>query len=178
MKIEIFCDISLVSEVRLYKHSEVYMDKYKIDDIDRKILRKLVVNARRPLTEIARELNLSNATVHVRVKNLEQIGVIEQYRLKVNYAAMGYNASAFISLQMNKATEYSVVQNILEQIPEVTEIHYLTGRFRVFVKIRAKDTESLWNLLREIMHKFDDIQNLDSYLILNSTLDRPLIPDL
>ncbi len=116
------------------------MSKFKLDDLDHQILEALIENARTPFTDIAKNLLVSAGTIHVRVKKMEDEGVIKGSTLSVDYNKMGYTFIAYIGVFLeNSSTTEQVVKQINE-IPEVTVAHLTTGKFSIFCKIRAKDT--------------------------------------
>jgi Lrp/AsnC family transcriptional regulator for asnA, asnC and gidA len=116
------------------------MTKFKLDDLDHQILEALIENARTPFTDIAKNLLVSAGTIHVRVKKMEDEGVIKGSTLSVDYNKMGYKFIAYIGVYLeNSSTTEQVVKQIME-IPEVTVAHLTTGKFSIFCKIRAKDT--------------------------------------
>jgi Lrp/AsnC family transcriptional regulator for asnA, asnC and gidA len=116
------------------------MSKYKLDEIDHQILEVLIENARTPFTDIAKSLLVSAGTIHVRVKKMEEEGVIKGSTLTVDYDKMGYTFIAYVGIFLeNSSTTEEVVQEILK-IPEITVAHLTTGKFSIFCKLRAKDT--------------------------------------
>ena len=117
--------------------------KYKIDDIDRKILSYLVKNARVPFLEIARECGISGAAIHQRVKKMEDAGIIEGSRFNVKPRALGFKICAFIGVILDNASQYKKVVKEIEKIPEVIECHFITGHYSFFLKIRCNSHQSL-----------------------------------
>ncbi len=116
------------------------MSKFKLDDLDHQILEALIENARTPFTDIAKNLLVSAGTIHVRVKKMEDEGVIRGSTLSVDYNKMGYTFIAYIGVFLeNSSTTEQVVEQI-KSIPEVTVAHLTTGKFSIFCKVRAKDT--------------------------------------
>ncbi len=132
------------------------MDKLKLDDIDRQILDTLVLNARTPFTDIAKKLNVSAGTIHVRYKKLEEIGLIKGTSLAVDYQKLGYNFIAFIGIFLEQTSQTSFVLERLQSIPYVTVAHITTGKFNIFCKIRANDTMSA----KKIIFLIDDIDGV------------------
>ena len=132
------------------------MSKIKLDEIDHQILDMLIDNTRTPFTDIAKKLLISAGTVHVRVKKMEEAGIIKGSSLNLDYEKLGYTFIAYIGifLEKNKATQQ--VLNDLENIPFVTVAHITTGKFNIFCKIRARSTEHA----KEIIFKLDDIEGV------------------
>ncbi len=116
------------------------MSKYKLDELDHQILEALIDNARTPFTDIAKNLLVSAGTIHVRVKKMEDEGVIKGSTLSVDYNKMGYTFIAYVGVFLENSSETMAVVEKIKLIPEVTVAHLTTGKFSVFCKIRAKDT--------------------------------------
>ena len=71
------------------------MSKYQLDNLDRKILKKLSANARRPFLEIARECNVSGAAIHQRVQKLTAAGVLRGFESLIAPEAMGHDVQRY-----------------------------------------------------------------------------------
>ena len=131
------------------------MSKFKLDELDHQILEALIENARTPFTDIAKNLLVSAGTIHVRVKKMEDEGVIKGSTLSVDYNKMGYTFIAYVGLFLeNSSTTLSVIEEV-RNIAEVTVAH-LTGKFSIFCKIRARDTMHA----KEIIFRLDRIEGI------------------
>ena len=128
----------------------------KLDDIDHKILDMLIENTRIPFTDIAKKLYISAGTVHVRVKKMEQIGLIRGSSLILDYDKLGYTFIAYVGLYVNNSSQIKFIIERIKQIPNVTVAHITTGKFNVFCKIRAKSTTHAKN----IIFKLDEIEGV------------------
>ena len=74
------------------------MARYKLDEVDHQILDLMIDNTRTPFTDIAKQLNISAGTVHVRVRKMEEIGIITGSTLTVDYNPMGYTFIAYLGI--------------------------------------------------------------------------------
>ncbi|HNC32229.1 MAG TPA: winged helix-turn-helix transcriptional regulator, partial [Cyclobacteriaceae bacterium] len=92
---------------------------YEIDNTDLKILEILRDDAKKPYTEVARRVNVSQGTVHVRMSKLEEAGIVEKTTLKLNYARLGYDITAFIGIFLEKSALYDKVVARLKEIQEI-----------------------------------------------------------
>ena len=128
----------------------------KLDDIDHKILDMLIENTRTPFTDIAKKLVISAGTVHVRVKKMEQMGLIRGSSLILDYDKLGYTFIAYVGLYVNNSSQIKFIIERIKQIPNVTVAHITTGKFNVFCKIRAKSTTHAKN----IIFKLDEIEGV------------------
>lgn len=132
------------------------MAKSKLDEIDHQILDMLIDNTRTPFTDIAKKLLISAGTVHVRVKKMEDAGIIKGSSLTLDYEKLGYSFIAYIGIFLEKTHQTKFVLERLEQIPHVTVAHITTGKFNIFCKVRAMDT----NHAKNIIFAIDDIDGI------------------
>ena len=130
--------------------------KFKLDDVDHKILDLLIDNSRIPFTDIAKKLLISAGTVHVRVKKMDEFGIIQGASLALDYKKLGYTFIAYIGIFLEKTHLTNFVLEKLQSIPYVTVAHITTGRFNIFCKIRSKNT----NHAKEIIFMIDDIDGV------------------
>ncbi|WP_438962755.1 Lrp/AsnC family transcriptional regulator [Nonlabens sp.] len=128
----------------------------RIDDIDKQILDVLIENTRTPFTDIAKRLNISAGTVHVRVKKMEESGIIQGSSLTVDYQKLGYTFIAYIGVFLEKTSQTQFVISRITEIPYVTVAHITTGKFNIFCKIRAQDTAHA----KKIIFMLDDIDGV------------------
>ena len=119
----------------------------KMDDIDHKILDLLVENTRIPYTDIAKKLLISAGTVHIRVKKMEEMGVIVGSSLIIDWKKIGYTFTAYVGLLINNSSRISHIIKQLKQIPNITVAHVTSGRFNIYLKIRAKSTTHAKNII-------------------------------
>lgn len=132
------------------------MAKFKLDNIDHQILDMLIDNSRVPFTDIAKKHNVSAGTIHVRVKKMEDAGIITGSSLTVDYKKLGYSFIAYVGIYLNKTSQTKFVLERLKSIPNVTVAHITTGKFNIFCKIRAKSTSHA----KDIIYQIDDIEGV------------------
>lgn len=121
-----------------------------MDDIDRRLLEMLRVDGRRSYAELARQVGLSAPAVHDRMGRLERNGVITGYRADVNPEAVGLGVTALIGIQERTDTEYSVVTDALEKIPEVESCYFLAGEESFLIKVRVGAIGELEQLVNRL----------------------------
>ena len=146
--------------------------KSEIDDLDLQIIKILLNDAKIPYLEVARQCDVSGATVHLRIKKLEDIGIIKGSRLIIDTHRLGYGVCCFAGLHLNSSSALSSVIKRLNDIPAITELHYTTGAFPLFIKINSKDSTTLRKVLSEDIASIADIQSIDSFLSLETLVDR------
>jgi Lrp/AsnC family transcriptional regulator for asnA, asnC and gidA len=132
------------------------MAKFKLDEIDHQILDMLIQNTRVPFTDIAKKLLISAGTVHVRVKKMEEANIITGSSLSVDYEKLGYSFIAYVGIFLQKTSMTKFVLERINEIPFVTVAHITTGKFNIFCKIRAKDTQHA----KDVIFMIDDIDGV------------------
>ena len=116
------------------------MKKFSLDEIDHQILDVLIENARTPFTDIAKKLVVSAGTIHVRVKKMEDEGIIKGSTLTLDYEKMGYSFISHVGIYLNQTSKTKQVIEYLKKIPNVTIAYITAGKYNIFCKIRAKHT--------------------------------------
>ena len=132
------------------------MAKLKLDEIDHQILDILIDNTRTAFTDIAKQLLISAGTVHVRVKKMENAGIIKGSSLTLDYKKLDYTFIAYIGIFLERTHHTKFVLQHLEKIPFVTVAHITTGKFNIFCKVRAKSTDHA----KSIIFMIDDIEGV------------------
>jgi Lrp/AsnC family transcriptional regulator, regulator for asnA, asnC and gidA len=145
---------------------------YEIDNIDLKILEILMKDAKKPYTEVAKKVNVSGGTVHVRMKKLEDAGIVQGTTLQIDYAKLGYDITAFMGIDLEKSELYDQVIEKLKTIPEIVSIHYTTGNYSMFLKLHCKDTRHLKDVLHDKIQRVKGIARTETMVSLEESLNR------
>lgn len=132
------------------------MSKVKLDETDHQILNMLIENTRTPFTDIAKKLLISAGTVHVRVKKMEEMGIIIGSSLSLDYKKLGYTFIAYVGIYLKKTSQTQFVINRIKEIPNVTVASITTGKYNIFCKLRARNTDHA----KDVIFKIDDIEGV------------------
>ncbi|QMU64970.1 MAG: winged helix-turn-helix transcriptional regulator [Flavobacteriaceae bacterium] len=133
------------------------MKKFILDEIDHQILDILIENARTPFTDIAKKLLVSAGTIHIRVKKMEDEGIIQGSTLTLNYEKMGYSFIAHVGIFMERTSMTKEVIKSLRKIPNITVAYVTAGKYNIFCKLRAKGTIDA----KEIIYQIDEIPGVN-----------------
>ncbi|WPP52221.1 Lrp/AsnC ligand binding domain-containing protein [Catalinimonas niigatensis] len=144
----------------------------EIDNIDLKILALLSEDAKIPYTEIAKKVYVSGGTVHVRMRKMEEMGIVRGTTLNMDYSKLGYDITAFLGIYLEKSSLYNPVVDELKKVPEVVKIHYTTGNYSIFIKIHCRDTRHLREVLHDKIQKIDGIVRTETLISLEESLNR------
>ncbi|HBH21958.1 MAG TPA: transcriptional regulator AsnC [Cytophagales bacterium] len=145
---------------------------YDIDNVDLKILALLTEDAKMPYTEVAKKVFVSGGTVHVRMRKMEEMGIVEGTTLKMDYAKMGFDITAFLGIYLEKSSLYDQVIKKLYDISEIVKIHYTTGNYNIFVKMHCRDTKHLKDVLHDKIQKVEGIERTETIISLEESLNR------
>jgi len=149
-------------------------NKVKIDGIDKKILRHLMQDARKPILEIARNIGISGAAIHQRLRKLEKSGLIAGSKFVINPKILGYTTMAYIGIFLDKAMSNPKAVKELEKIPEVLECHYTTGNWSILIKVLCKDNEHLMHVLNKNIQQIEGVSRTETFISLNQQIDRQI----
>ena len=127
-----------------------------LDDVNLHIIDILVKDSSPTFVEIAKQIGISDGTVHLRVRRLIAADIITKFTISADNNLLGYDHLAFMRLNTKPGFTDQVTQD-LSYIEEVLEIHEMHNRFDLFLKIRAKDL----NHMRDIIeHKIRTLPNI------------------
>lgn len=147
---------------------------YEIDNIDLQILSILMKDAKTPYTKIGNMIHVSAGTVHVRMRKMEQIGIVQKHQLMVNYEALGYDVIAFLGIYLKESSLYDSVVTELRKIPEIVGLHYTTGNYSMFSKVVCRDTNHLKEVLHDKIQPIKGIQRTETFISLEESINRPI----
>jgi Lrp/AsnC family transcriptional regulator for asnA, asnC and gidA len=136
-----------------------------LDDYDKKILIQLEKDGRKPYSEIAKNLNISNTMVHQRVTRMKKIGILKGAGIILDERKLGYEWSAFTGLVLKEDSDSKAIIEELRKIPEVTECYYITGQYTLYIRIVAKSNEHMRSVL------YDKIDHISGILKTESMID-------
>jgi len=146
----------------------------KIDGIDKIIIKRLVDDARTPILAIAREVGISGAAIHQRLRKLEDSDLMVGSRLILNPKALGFTTTAFIGIFLESASLYSSAIKKLKDIPEVVECHYTTGNWSILIKILCKNNEDLMYLLNNDIQRIKGVSRTETFISLDQQINRQI----
>ena len=153
------------------------MASFQLDNLDVKILRIIIGNARVPFLEVARECGVSGAAIHQRVQKLMNMGVITGSEFTIEPAKVGYETCTFMGLYLKDPSRFSEVVDALYQIPEVLECHYTTGKYDLFIKIYARNNQHLLEIIHTKLQPLG-LSGTESLISFKEAFKRQLpIPD-
>jgi DNA-binding Lrp family transcriptional regulator len=123
----------------------------RIDCLDAALIELLTAEPRVGVLEASRRLRIARGTVQARLERLQERGVITGYGPEVDPGALGYEVTAFITLEIRQAGGHDSVADRLAAIPEVLEIHTITGVGDMLCRVVARGNADLQRVLDAIV---------------------------
>lgn len=145
----------------------------ELDEIDKKIIEMLQEDSRKTFVEIAKELGVSDPTIHARVKKLQEAGIIEKFTAVLAPAKVEKGVAAFIEINIKPKTIEPVIRNLIK-LDEVLEIHETYGDYDIIAKIRAKTNEDLRDLVAKEIRTIPYIVNTKVTTVLKTRKEEQL----
>lgn len=144
----------------------------QLDELDLQILDLLIKDCRTPYLEIARICHVSGGTIHVRMKKMEDMGIIKGTRILLNLSKLGYDVCCFVGIHVDKTSSFTSVFEEIGKIKEVVELHLITGNYSIFAKVVCKNITDLQDILMNRINTVAGIQSTDTFISLSQPIDR------
>lgn len=149
------------------------MARQTLDALDKKILKLIQNDARIPFLEVARACNVSGAAIHQRIQKLTSVGILKGSQFIIEPEKIGYETCAYVGLYLKDPEKFDSVVDKLRQIPEVTECHYTTGGYDMFIKIYARNNHHLLNIIHDKLQPLG-LSRSETIVSFNAVIDRQL----
>lgn len=149
-----------------------FISTSQLDDLDLQILDILIKDSRTPYLEIARICHVSGGTIHVRMKKMEDLGIIKGTKILLDMPKLGYDVCCFVGIYVDKSSSFANVITEMEKIKEVVELHYTTGDYSIFAKVICRNITDLQDLLMNRINNIVGIQRTNTFISLSQPVDR------
>jgi len=146
-----------------------------MDELDLKILEGLRVNSRRPFLELAKELGVSDATIHGRVKKMVEEGVIKDFTITTDHEKLGYGVTAFVELKVKPGTADEAISR-LSEIGGVLEAHEIHGHCDILLKVKAKDLRELRDKIVNNIRRVEEVVSSQAFTVLKVVKEGHTLP--
>lgn len=149
--------------------------KLNLDKLDLQIIQEMLQNAETPYAELGKKLFVSGGTIHVRIKKLEEFGIVKGKKLNVNLKQLGYDITAFVGIFLEKSSLYDAVAKELEKIPEIVRLNYTTGNYSMYIEVVCKDINQLRYVLHDELQKIKGIERTETLISLEESFNRSVL---
>jgi Lrp/AsnC family transcriptional regulator for asnA, asnC and gidA len=147
-------------------------EQVEIDEVDVKILKTLLKDARTSFAEIARDCGLSTNAIVRRFYRLKRTGVIAGTSLIVDIEALGYEFALSIEINIDKSKESPLVE-ALKKMQNIFHVQQQIGKFDLHTSAFAKNLEEI-NKIRNLLKKQKGIKSVK---LTASTDKRTIFPE-
>jgi Lrp/AsnC family transcriptional regulator for asnA, asnC and gidA len=145
-----------------------------LDYINYRILDVLSKNSSLPFVELAKQIGISDATIHTRVKKLLTLGVIKKFTIFVDNDLLGYDHLAFINLKIERGRTEETTNNLMK-IEEILEIHEIYDKFDLLIKIRTKNLDNLRDIIVNKILSINYIKETELMTVLRTRKEEQMI---
>jgi Lrp/AsnC family transcriptional regulator for asnA, asnC and gidA len=149
--------------------------KLNLDKLDLQIIQEMMEDAEISYADLGKKLFVSGGTIHVRIKKLEEMGVVKGKKLSVDLKELGYDVIAFIGIYLEKSSLYDSVAKELKKVPQIVRLNYTTGNYSMFAEIVCKDIQQLRYVLHDELQKIKGIERTETFISLEESLVRNVV---
>ena len=146
--------------------------KLNLDKLDLQIIHHMMENAEISYADLGKKLFVSGGTIHVRIKKLQEAGVVKGTKLSADLKLLGYDVIAFIGIYLKESSLYDGVAKELQKIPEIVRLNYTTGNYSMFAEIVCKDISQLRFVLHDQLQKIKGIERTETFISLEESFSR------
>jgi Lrp/AsnC family leucine-responsive transcriptional regulator len=143
-----------------------------LDKRDVKILKLLQKNCKMTAKEIAKKIGSPITTVYAKIKRMEQLGIIRQYKAILDSKQLDKGTTAFILASFayrpggrEKPLSQRDVAKQIASFPEVQEVHIITGGWDILIKVRADHVDTLGKLVMDKLRMVAGVENTLSCIV-------------
>ena len=143
-----------------------------LDKLDQQIIHHMMNDANISYAELGKKFFVSAGTIHVRIKKLQDAGVIKGTKFNIDCKKLGYDVIAFIGIYLKESSLYDSVAKELQKIPEILRLNYTTGNYSMFAEIVCKDITQLRFVLHDQLQKIKGIERTETFISLDESFSR------
>lgn len=145
-----------------------------LDPTNRRILAELTANARIPVTELARKVGLSKTPVALRIRQLEEAGLITGYRAILSPVRLGLTHVTYVEVRMTDTRQKALedFNAAVRTIPEVEECYMIAGGFDYLLKVRSRDMADYRRIMAEKISSLPHVNATSSYVAMEAVVEQ------
>lgn len=149
------------------------MEISQIDQIDRRIIEELRVDARLSITELARRVGLSKTPCQIRLKRLVDDGYIRGFRAVIDPGKLGVGHIAFAEVKLSDTREKALeaFRRAVLLVEEVEECHMIASNFDYLLKVRTADIMAYRTVLGEKISSLPHVASTSTFVVMETIID-------
>ena len=145
-----------------------------LDDVNLKIMDILSRDSSTPFVEIAKQIGISDATVHIRVRRLMAERIINKFTLVVDNDLLGFDHLAFMGINVKPGLTDKIIE-ALSNLEEVLEIHEMHGTFDLILKIRAKHLNQMRDIVENKIRALPNVMETELMIVLKTRKEEQIV---
>lgn len=148
------------------------MAELNFDKLDLQIIQQMLNDANLSYAELGKKFFVSAGTIHVRIKKLQDAGIVKGTKFNVDFKKLGYDVIAFIGIYLKESSMYDVAAKELQKIPQMVRLNYTTGNYSMFAEIVCRDIAELRHVLHDELQKVKGIERTETLISLEENFNR------
>ncbi len=137
----------------------------QIRDLDKKILKQLLKDSRKSLSELATKVGATRQTIAKKIDYFIDSGLVRSFTVILDQEKLGLSIKAYVLIKEEPKSEYREKNEMMiKGLPEVASFYYLFGRYDAVAEVLVKDKEELTNLVKRI-HKLEGIRETETLIV-------------
>lgn len=141
-----------------------------LDELDQKIVRLLIENARMTYSDIGQQIGISRVAVKTRIQSLERRGIIEEYTTIINPQKISGAVSCYFEIETSSDTLAQVTE-LLNQNEAVTQIYRVTGKNKLHIHAVTASSEEMEHLIQDVIDPLPGVTSCSCNIILSRIKD-------
>jgi Lrp/AsnC family transcriptional regulator for asnA, asnC and gidA len=162
----------LLSDGIFLKTTNKMAGKLNLDKLDHEVIHHMMNDAGISYAELGKKLFVSAGTIHVRIKKLQDAGIVKGTKFSVDMKQLGYDVIAFIGIYLKESSMYDSVAKELLKMPEIVRLNYTTGNYSMFAEVACRDIDELKKVLHDQLQKIKGIERTETFISLEESFSR------
>lgn len=148
--------------------------QFPIDKTNRRILDALAANARLSVTDLAKKVGLSKTPVALRIKQMEEVGLIAGYRAILSPIQLGLTHVTYVTINLSDTRQKALeaFNGAVREIPEVEECYMIAGGFDYQLKLRTRDMGHFRSVMAERISTLPHVHSTSSYVAMEAVVEQ------
>ncbi|WBU52787.1 Lrp/AsnC family transcriptional regulator [Paracoccus sp. SCSIO 75233] len=146
----------------------------ELDSTNRKILAELVANARIPISELARKVGLSKTPVAARIRQMEEMGLIQGYRAILSPLQLGLTHVTYMEVRLSDTRKKALEEfnARVRGISEIEECYMIAGGFDYLLKIRSRDMMHFREIMADRISTLPYVSSTSSFVAMEAVIEQ------
>ncbi|MEH6630661.1 MAG: Lrp/AsnC family transcriptional regulator [Halopseudomonas aestusnigri] len=151
-----------------------------MDDVDRRILTELQIDARTPISRLSEKANASTASVQRRLKRLRESGVIQSENVIVDPEVAGYEVTAVISvdLERDRIDEVDAFKRRAKAETQVQHCYCVAGGSDFILIVIAKNMKDYETFTHRFFFNDSNVRRFQTSIVVSRVKATTFVPML